>query len=84
MLDALAQHHLVEDLATGHANKRVVHLRSAVGLQRLDAAVVLAVEGGRWAGARLCLRGGSGGALCADILLDDLCGGGLGGTGQGR
>lgn len=65
MLDALAQHHLVEDLATRHADKRVVHCGRAVLLQGLDLGVVMAIEGGRRSGARLRLRGGGGGALGA-------------------
>lgn len=48
MLDALSEHHLVEDLTTLHADKRVVHLRLAEGRKRLhilELVGVGAVEG---------------------------------------
>ena len=50
MLDALPQHHLVEDLATILANEAVVQLWLAVWLERLRLAQlrVFAVE--CWAG----------------------------------
>jgi len=75
VLDILAEHHLVEDLAARHAHKRVVHLRGAVGPQWLHIAVVLAIEGRRrpCAGLRLCGRCRRRGALRPPyILFDDL------------
>lgn len=84
MLDALAEHHLVEYFSTSHAHEGVVHLGGAVWLQRLDI-VVLAIEGGRRPCARLCLCGRRSGALCSpDIVLDDLGGGRLCGSLEGR
>ena len=58
MLYALPQHHLMEDFATFHADKAVIHLRLAVWLQWLHILVpiVVAVEG--WAGHRACWHGG--------------------------
>jgi hypothetical protein len=47
VLDALTEHHFVKDLSTSHANKRMVHCRRTVLLQRLDILVVLTIEGGR-------------------------------------
>lgn len=86
MLDALAEHHLVEDLSSRHAHERMVHCGLAVGLQWLDIAVVLAVEGGRRPRSRrgrLCGR--RSGALGAfRIVLDDFLGGRVCGPAEGR
>lgn len=72
VLDALAEHHLVEDFSSSHAYEGMVHLRRAVRLQRLDVAVVLAVEGRRRSRAVLCLSGRRCGALCPpNIFLDN-------------
>jgi hypothetical protein len=46
VLDALAEHHLVKDFSSSHADERVVHLGRAVWLQWLDI-VVLAIESRR-------------------------------------
>jgi hypothetical protein len=48
MLDAMSNHHLMEDLATRHAHKAMVHLRLSERLQWLHVphpAGILAVEG---------------------------------------
>lgn len=61
MLDALPQHHLMENLAALHANEAVVQLGLAVWLQPLRIADlgVVAVEGRARDGARSGLRWGS-------------------------
>jgi hypothetical protein len=70
VLDILAQHDLVEDLAARHADERVVHLRRLVGREGRDivSRVVLAIEGGRGSSSLGGLGGSSGGgglgALC--------------------
>jgi len=84
VLDALTQHHLVEDFSSSHADKRVVHLGCAVRLQWRDI-VVFAIERRRRSSPWRCLRGCSGGALCSpDIFPDDFCGGGLSRSLEGR
>lgn len=45
VLDAVSQHHLVEDLTTVHADERVVHLGLSESLERLDIFLDGAVEG---------------------------------------
>lgn len=71
VLDAVSQHHLVEDLATVHADERVVHLGLSKSLERLDIFLDGAVEGRARDGAcgrRLrCL-----GCSCALFSLVDL------------
>jgi hypothetical protein len=84
MLDALAEHHLVEYLSSGHADERVVHLGCAVRFQWLHI-VVLAIERGRRSTPRLRLCGRRSGALCSpDILLYELRGGRLCWSLEGR
>ena len=80
VLDALAEHHLVEDFSTSHADKRVVHCGRTVLLQWLDILVILAIEGGRRSRPRRCLCGSSRlGALrslrifLGDFGRDSLC-----------
>jgi len=52
VLDIVSQHHLVEDLATVHADKRVVHLGLSESLEGLDIFLDRAVEG--WARNSAC------------------------------
>ena len=71
VLDTLAEHHLVEDLSTSHADERVVHLGRAVRLQWLDI-VVFAIESRRRPCPRLGLCGRRSGALWSpNIVLDN-------------
>ena len=52
VFDIVSQHHLVEDLATVHADERVVHLGLSESLERLDIFLDGAVEG--WARDGAC------------------------------
>jgi hypothetical protein len=72
VLDIVSQHHLVEDLATVHADERVVHLGLSESLKGLDIFSGRAIEGRARDGA--CWRGMRclGGSSCALISLVDL------------
>ena len=52
VLDIVSEHHLVEDLTTVHADKRVVHLGLSERLEGLDIFLCRAVES--WTRDRAC------------------------------
>jgi hypothetical protein len=72
VLDIVSEHHLVEDLATVHADERVVHLGLSEGLEGLNIFLGGAIEGRARDGA--CWRGVGclGGSSCALFSLVDL------------
>jgi hypothetical protein len=77
VLDVVSQHHLVEDLTTVHADKRVVHLGLSESLEGLNIVLCRAVEGRArdsacWRG--LCCLGGSCALFSLFDLLLRLCG----------
>lgn len=68
VLNALAQHHLVKDLASSHADKGVVHVRRmARSHLRLG---IMAIESGRGNGPLSLLSSGSALSALAGVLHD--------------
>lgn len=84
VLDVVAEHHLVEDLSTRHADERVIHGGRAVRLQWLDIVAVLAIEGRRRPCPRLRLCSCGGALRPLRIVLGAFCGGCLRGSAEGR